>query len=423
LEKLKLDRYYSGQYHSRLNDGCAMLFSFFLPLHQIVSTGFLILWIAFVFMKPNTTDFKGKGLILLLPAILFLCYGVSIFFSTNNDFSILARKLSLIVLPVIFYRSRISLDFANRLLVWFVYGLLAASIFCLFRALYCSLILVDGQIIFKANVEEGRGFIESILYGGNYFFGRDLSYFHQTVYFSMYLCAGIAILLQKSNLFKLNFKFFSITLFIIMIFLLSNKAGIVTLFAVLILYFLTSGIRLDKKVFLVILVLLGSLLFIKTNPRFELDLTKILNGELVINKNARYGFATRMLSWDASVELIKGSPLLGYGAGDTQEALNTVYKEKGYVHPLREQYNAHNQFLQSWLEKGLLGLIVFISIMGIIVRRAFINKQNGFLLLSIGAILMINALFESYLNRYSGISFFTFFCCLALTSSTEWDEN
>src|SRR5690606_4992269 len=153
------------------------------------------------------------------------------------------------------------------------------------------------------------------------------------------------------------------------------------------------------------------------------DLTKILNGELVINKNARYGFTTRMLSWDASVELIKDSPLLGYGAGDTQKALNTVYKEKGYVHPLREQYNAHNQFLQSWLEKGLFGLIVFISIIGIIVQKAFINRHNRFILLSIVSVLIINALFESYLNRYSGISFFAFFCCLALTSSTEWDEN
>ena len=37
-----------------------------------------------------------------------------------------------------------------------------------------------------------------------------------------------------------------------------------------------------------------------------------------------------------------------------QAALNKKYQEKGYVFPLKESYNAHNLWLQSWLENGIL---------------------------------------------------------------------
>lgn len=422
MEKLK-HRLFSKQNRSNLNNNLALLFSFSLPLNQVISTGFLVLWIVVALMDNHIWTLKGKKVIQLLPVILFLCYGASIFFSVNQDFSILGRKLSLFALPIVFFNSKNNPDYINKLLIGFVYGLLSACFFCLLRAVYCSVIFDGGQILFKANVEKGKGFIESILFGGNHFFGKYLSYFHQTVYFSMYLCTGIAILLKRPNLFRPNFKVVLVVLFVIMIFLLSNKAGIITLFVVLLLYFLTLRIKLYKKVFMVFLVLLGSLFFIKTNPRFNLDLTKIMDGQLVINKDARYGFATRILSWDASIELIKKSSFWGYGAGDTQSALNKVYQEKSYFHPLKEQYNSHNQFLQIWLENGLFGFVVFIFILGIMVSRALFKNQDSFLFLSIALILIINALFESYLNRYSGISFFAFFWCMAIKSSITENES
>ena len=87
--------------------------------------------------------------------------------------------------------------------------------------------------------------------------------------------------------------------------------------------------------------------------------------------------------------------------------LNEKYKEKGYVFPLKESYNAHNLWLQSWLENGLLAIIVLFGIFFVLFQKSWQSP----LFLAFTILLLTNSLFEGLFNRFSGISFFSFLVC------------
>lgn len=67
----------------------------------------------------------------------------------------------------------------------------------------------------------------------------------------------------------------------------------------------------------------------------------------------------RLIAWETALELIKERPLLGVGAGDSQDELNRRYNENNKSIYLGT--NAHNQYLQTWLERGLVGLFFLVA--------------------------------------------------------------
>src|SRR5690606_21768175 len=104
---------------------------------------------------------------LLLFPLLYLLYFISLLYSENDAYTILERKLSLVVFPLLFFLHKYDVNQRKLILKVFIYGLLISGVVCLFVALYRSINIENETIVFKANVLEGKGFIESIMYGGN----------------------------------------------------------------------------------------------------------------------------------------------------------------------------------------------------------------------------------------------------------------
>ena len=69
-------------------------------------------------------------------------------------------------------------------------------------------------------------------------------------------------------------------------------------------------------------------------------------------------------------------------------------------------YNPHNQYLQTGLEIGVLGMVILLFIVGYGIVKGY--KTRNWLLLLLATCLAYNCLFESMLQRQSGIVFFTF---------------
>ncbi|WP_209401178.1 O-antigen ligase [Pseudozobellia sp. WGM2] len=400
----------------------ALLYVFLAPFHQVVATVAMVLWALLSLVTFNKKESQRNKYLFILP-ILYLSYGVGIFYAESSSVHFLEHKLSFLIFPLIFFLHPYSEEKRNKVLKFFVYGLVVSSSVCLGVALFRSIGLENGEIYFRANVEENKAFMESILYGGNYFFGRYFSLFHQTVYFALYLSIGITILLFHPTLLKNKIRLILIGFFLTLIFLVSNKASFIALGLIFIVRLITSRYALKKKLLGFLLFLFIMSLFISINPRARESLYKVAAGELVLNKDARYGFATRLLSWDASLELIKANPILGYGAGDAQSILNQMYAEKEYIHPLKESYNAHNQWLQIWLENGILGLLILFTIILLLFNIAFNGGQNLGFFLSIVLVLCINSMFESVFNRFSGISFVSFLICFFFTYNASKRKN
>lgn len=121
------------------------------------------------------------------------------------------------------------------------------------------------------------------------------------------------------------------------------------------------------------------------------------------------GSELRLILWTVAWQELKTHPF-GVGTGNIDEALGRQLRHYGQVEMAKKRLNPHNQFLQTGVEIGWIGLGLLVGIMGFTVYLAFKNRSA--LLLLLVSCLAFHCLFESMLQRQSGIVFFTFWICV-----------
>jgi O-antigen ligase len=127
------------------------------------------------------------------------------------------------------------------------------------------------------------------------------------------------------------------------------------------------------------------------------------------------GNEVRLVMWTVTSEEIAKHPL-GVGTGNVDAHLSQRLKQYGQLDLAKQdehnaiQYNPHNQFLQTGLEIGLFGLIVLLLF--IVQTWRLARNYKNYLLMAVVASLVVNSLFESMLQRQSGIVFYAFWMCL-----------
>ena len=104
---------------------------------------------------------------------------------------------------------------------------------------------------------------------------------------------------------------------------------------------------------------------------------------------------------------IMSSPVWGYGTGDTKDALTKTYSDEqtGF----KRYLNAHNQFLQTTVAIGVLGLVCLIAVFICFTLRLWERKY--FALLAGLAIIGLLMMTESSLERQAGVHFCSFAFC------------
>jgi O-antigen ligase len=115
------------------------------------------------------------------------------------------------------------------------------------------------------------------------------------------------------------------------------------------------------------------------------------------------GNQTRLLMWTVSAQEFIANPM-GCGTANVDDVLTARLDSHGLQDFSAFKYNPHNQFLQVAVEIGILGLIVFLSVFVLLFRMAWIRKDG--MLFWITFSLFFNCLFESMLQRQSGIVFY-----------------
>ena len=91
---------------------------------------------------------------------------------------------------------------------------------------------------------------------------------------------------------------------------------------------------------------------------------------------------------------------------EVQDALNEQYKQDG--HPQLLNYDVHNQYLQTLIAQGLLGLITLI----LVLLAPLFCGNRSFLSYSFVLIFATCILTESMLEVQKGVLFFAFFSSL-----------
>ena len=238
---------------------------------------------------------------------------------------------------------------------------------------------------------------------------------------------------------------FSVTLFLMSVFLLFKKhtlpirsQWILGLILVIlgVLVYMTPG-RSGYLAFMVVTVYFGYLLFreklykmlsvvfllsttlLLTSPlvqdRIELGVKEMQQVDPTNIESSSMGM--RMVLWKHTIELIQDRPLLGFGTGGFEEAYSQKIKdnpdwEKNIMH------DPHNQFLKIWVEMGIFGLMVFLSMLA---SSLFQKSSKMYLHLGIGVLLAwcATSLFSSHFSTFTEGRFIYIWLGIMLASESN----
>lgn len=120
----------------------------------------------------------------------------------------------------------------------------------------------------------------------------------------------------------------------------------------------------------------------------------------------------RNMTFDCAFDVIRQKPFFGHGLGDVEKAALACYLEKGYTEPFQDQYNFHNEFLEITASSGIVGLLIFLMLLWLLLRKAFLSGD----IISIAFLLqfIIACQTESLLDRNKGVLFFALFSTLLI---------
>lgn len=228
-------------------------------------------------------------------------------------------------------------------------------------------------------------------------------------YFSLYLAFCLVILVNERPTRKsLNVihQVMSVVISIFIIFLASRMAILVV--GLCLITILINNVREKKKhSALQVSVLVLTLIFVLwINPvsKFRL-IEEPVHTDYQLNQGTTMWNSVnyRLLEWKASLAVIWKSPILGMGPHEAQEAMNSFYQHFNQS-TINLNYNAHNQYLQTWMELGLIGLIGLLTCIFLPLLHDTKGSHVAFVL-----IFSVMCLTESLLERQKGIVFFAFF--------------
>lgn len=130
-------------------------------------------------------------------------------------------------------------------------------------------------------------------------------------------------------------------------------------------------------------------------------------GDTVVTTGPLYGkyYDARMAINITALKAISDRPIFGYGAGDSPEALTKRYGIEGYKSLEEQHLNAHNQYTETALAIGIVGLLVLFLWLLIPLYVAWRNKTGLWEVLILTFIVMFCLLFESILERQMGALF------------------
>jgi len=379
---------------------CA-LFAFFLPVHKHIVPLFFVLLLVNWAIESNNKEkllfLKSKYLLLFIS--FYLLYLVGMLWTENQSFgwSDLVEKLSILGFPIIApqLKKNIEEKSLSKIFISFIAGCFLATLICIVHACY----------MWHSTSE-------------NYFFYAKLSVILHPTYFSMYLLFAIVVLFWeyfiKTDINKRKLiVLLLISWFWFFIILLQSKAGIIIASLVFITFAVILLINHKKiiQIITVLLVLFGGY-YIVNRFIITANNSRIYNAEYNIldkkvDTTTTESSQARILVWTASSKIIKNNFLYGVGTGDIKDELDKMYVKMNMTGAHKERLNAHNQYLQSAISLGILGLISIIAIF--LFPFIYSIKEKKYIYSFFLIIVGLNIFVESMFETQAGVMFYAFF--------------
>jgi O-antigen ligase len=347
-------------------------------------------------------------------AILYLVYAAGLMYTSNFTYGWfdLEVKLSLLLFPLVIATSP-----------WPVFT--AKDIRQILQAYIAGCFL--GALILLGHAAIGAMAGDQ---AGSFYYTQLAWYFHSS-YLAMYYNFAIAILVFSLLTNKTPRRWTGpamvalVLFFVMMVFLLSSKAGVFTLVIVIVLSALYSFTRIKRPLAALAILASGVAVFLAgflltpyAFSRFS-AVGQAVRADQQVNRTKSESNADRMAVWLTATGIIKTSPLFGVGTGDVKDALMEGYRARQVLPAIEHKFNAHNQYLQTTVTLGLMGLLVLVATLLLPAVRAFRTRQDLYLIFLV--IFAFNILVESMLEIQAGVVFYAFFNIILFTSGTTGD--
>jgi len=357
---------------------------------------------------------KNKNLFLAGCALLFLLQFIALFYTNDRQagWNNIRIKTGLLVTPFAsFLFSSITITSTKKLLSHYCLILVGASLCCL-----CISFL---------NFQETNN--TSI-----FFYHALVSSINQhAVYLSVLTAIGLVFLLERIMKKEFIINRLTHTSLVIylsgFLFLLSSKL-VIAFYIIYLVYYFVHLLQKNKLrrlaiagSFILCFIILG-LLFTTRNPVKE-RFSDVFRGNIKLITQENFtegdyfnGLQFRLLQWRFVTEILTENKRWwqGVSPGDAQTLLTKKYLSKNMYagDPAKGDrgyliYNTHNQFLETLLQNGIIGLIVLLLICFSLFKMMIQEKNR---IASVSILLLLAWLFtESVFETQYGIVIFTFF--------------
>ena len=399
-----------------------MLLAFVIPVKIKFAPVFIILSIlSLIIQRGFWKNFKDKysnKYFLISLSVYFICIIASIYSESKNmEITIfdLQVKLSFLLLPFLFFGNDIIRKDKQKVIKFFIYGVLLACLICFGYATYRSFNYIDGIWCFNTSYWTGykdKSFVQLFLLGASFFSGNFFSEIvHHHSYLGLYLLTAIIFLIDflKKRFFKTRvgklLQIFFIILFILFLVMLQSRANYIALIALALMYggwYVCKSKKLFIKLIIPVVIIL-LVVFMGKYTRFSSS----FNTDIVTNFEKAKKENIRLALWDASIKVVKRNPIFGVGTGDIKTELRKEYQKMDLEQALDSDFNPHNQFLETIVGQGLVGLLVLL--LWFIIPLVQAIKKRDLIMIAFLIVLAVNLFFESMFNRVAGVVFIAFF--------------
>ena len=297
----------------------------------------------------------------------------------------------------------------QKIMKWYCLDLFAASLFALIRAFSIYLTTHDPSAFFYHQLVKP--------YSGH------------AIQFSILEFIALVYLLESEKkrqyvLSKIFQKFLIIFLSLFLL-LLSSKLVIVFYLGYC-LYFLITIRKYKNKVigigFIAAFFTVCAFVFGTNNPMSDRFRDIVITDFSMLKKdkfdpgNYFNGLQFRLLQWRFVPQILneKRAWATGVGVGDAQQMLNDKYVSENMYTGIAAKdgkgflgYNTHNEFLQSLLETGIPGLLLYVVVCLSLIKMMSVKRRASFIFISI--LLLAYSFSESvFESQYSTIIFLFF---------------
>ena len=398
--------------HRKIYFALSMILFFVLPLYKkaapIIVFLMIINWLAEGHFRTKFSalfnDHWTFPTLFILAISFYLLHLISLLYTENMNegYFELEKKLSFIVFPLIIfpiYSYRFVLGKGKYFLGAYISGALISSIYCFIQALIKYIESSDIAMMYYLN----------------------FSVFEHPTYYAMYMITALLILFNylfkewKNIKTKFRFAIFILLSWFTLMVLLSNSRAAILALAIVFIFSIIFVILKTKKYWIgIAVVVLLSITAISTKTlmphvfdRFNIGIEEVLHAKKIDDIKHWNGTTIRVQIYFSSIELIKENFLFGVGSGDVTDALMEKYKKHAFLDAAIRKYNAHNQFLQSFIGLGIIGFIFLLSI--ILIPFIYAIRQGEFIQIAFILMIIVLFLFESMLQQQAGIMFIVFF--------------